>query len=110
VRDLDPDGNILRTNLHRDHMDPVALGGRYDPADEGGDDSDNAVWCCAPCNLRKGDMPFVDWLATLAPRFRRLARRVYVAKHGHAPEAFRPSRGDRDYMTFRIGMDDPDTG
>lgn len=66
--------------LHLDHMDPL---------DKGGENSiRNVVVCCGPCNIQKGKRSFLDWLAMLKPKFRKLARAIYHHKHGHSPEAF----------------------
>jgi hypothetical protein len=88
-----------RPVLERDHMDPIAWGGALDEFEGLHDDNRdphiaarNTVWCCRECNQRKGDMPFVDWLATLESRYCRLTRKVYTEKHGYPPEAFGPHR------------------
>lgn len=78
--DWTEDGKSARTYLHCDHMDPEALGG---------EDSDkNTVYCCVQCNLKKGSMPFVQWLETLDTRHATLARKIYIEKHGRTPEEF----------------------
>ena len=66
--------------LHLDHMDPL---------DKGGENSiRNVVVCCGPCNIKKGKRSFLDWLAMLEPKYRKLARTIYCHKHSHPPEAF----------------------
>lgn len=66
--------------LHLDHMDPL---------DKGGENSiRNVVVCCGPCNIQKGKRSFVDWLAMLEPKYRKLARAIYRHKHGYPPEEF----------------------
>lgn len=65
-----------------DHMDPLDLGGS--------DSLGNAVYCCTPCNLRKGRRPFLAWLEKLPAERHALARELYDARHGHPPEAFVP--------------------
>lgn len=67
---------------HIDHMDPLARGG--------GESVRNAVYACAACNLAKGRRLFVDWLLLLPAAHQQGARAIYVAKHGHEPEAFEP--------------------
>lgn len=67
---------------HIDHMDPLAHGGEESVR--------NAVYSCAACNMAKGKRLFVDWLSSLAPATAAAAREIYVAKHGHPPEAFVP--------------------
>lgn len=71
-------------SAHLDHMDPLSRGGE--------DSIRNALYVCAACNLRKRDRLFRDWLQRLAPEHREGATTIYVAKHGHAPEAFVPGR------------------
>lgn len=103
--------------VERDHMDPLIWGGGFDEYEgQYDDDRDpyiaarNTVYCCRECNQLKGDMLFVDWLKQLQPRFRRLARKVYIEKHGHRPEKFKPERmKDRYTSTWTISaVDDPD--
>ena len=72
---------VLRSP-HIDHMDPLARGGEESVR--------NAVYACAACNLAKGRRLFVDWLRTLPEVDQQAARAIYVAKHGHEPEAFEP--------------------
>ncbi|KAA5547018.1 hypothetical protein FYK55_00950 [Roseiconus nitratireducens] len=105
------DGRSTRTFIHRDHMDPVSGGGHdeYGVVDlETGtlsEDDRNLVYCCAECNLKKGEMPFLKWLERLAPEFQKLARRVYAEKHdGKQPEQFVP--GEDIVIVIRIDNDD----
>lgn len=93
ARDYSEKGNSVKTYVHQDHMDPVALGG-FDPytydlevGDFPGGDR-NVVYCCAGCNIKKKDTPFVEWLETLRPEFQKLSRDVYVQKNGRQPEDF----------------------
>ena len=75
-----PEENESEQSAHLDHMDPLSKGGE--------DSIRNAVYVCAKCNLAKRDRLFIDWLEVLPPELREKARAVYVAKHGHPPEAF----------------------
>ena len=43
---------------------------------------------CEECNLKKGDMPFVEWLKKLSPKCQEMSREVYIRKHGFPPELF----------------------
>ena len=70
------------TTAHLDHMDPLSRGGE--------ESIRNTVYVCSDCNLSKGRRLFVDWLATLDPEHRVIARNLYEAKHGHPPEDFQP--------------------
>jgi len=63
-------------------MNPISLGG--DDTDE------NTIYCCVPCNLRKKDMVFADWLDELEPEQQIKARDIYVRMHGYEPEEFEP--------------------
>lgn len=67
---------------HLDHMDPLTRGGE--------DSIRNAVYCCGTCNYAKGRRLFTAWLASLAPEYQELSRRLYIEKHGHTPEEFVP--------------------
>lgn len=69
-------------DIHRDHMDPISLGG--------GDDDENTVYCCAKCNIKKGNKLFADWLLCLEDKYRILSRNVYIQKHKSNPEDFEP--------------------
>jgi len=90
-------GNFNNSPLHLDHMDPL---------DKGGENSiRNVVVCCSPCNIKKGKRLFVDWLAMLEPKYRKLARAIYLHKHRHPPEAFIPgcsTRRDALYLEATI--------
>lgn len=77
------DGKSSRVLLHRDHMDPLSLGGE--------DSENNTVYCCLGCNIRKGNKTFIEWLNILEPQYSALARNVYIKKHKCIPENFRPS-------------------
>ena len=77
---LEPGSALL--GPHIDHMDPLARGGE--------ESMRNAVCACATCNLAKGSRLFVDWLRLLPAVNQAAAREIYVAKHGHQPEAFEP--------------------
>lgn len=63
-----------------DHMDPLSLGGE--------ESIRNAVYVCDACNMAKGRRLFTEWLDQLDEPHKSTARQVYVAKHGHEPEAF----------------------
>ena len=67
---------------HLDHMDPVSRGGE--------DSLRNAVYVCAECNRAKRNRLFVDWIKTLAPAHQLRTHELYVSKHGHSPEDFKP--------------------
>ena len=68
------------TVSHIDHMDPLELGGE--------DSIRNIIFCCSSCNAKKGSKPFLSWLKQLKPKYRKLVREIYTAKHGHPPEKF----------------------
>jgi hypothetical protein len=70
-----------KTLFHLDHMDPLDLGGE--------DSIRNTVFCCGPCNIKKGKRSFIQWLETLAPKYQKLAQSIYSEKHGHFPEQFK---------------------
>lgn len=67
---------------HLDHMDPQSKWGWDHP--------DNLLRVCKPCNLKKGDLLFHEWLDQLPPKRRAMARSVYIEKHCYPPEAFIP--------------------
>lgn len=83
VYDWTINGKSTKTYLHRDHMDPLSLGGE--------DSEDNTVYCCVNCNTKKGNKTFVAWLKNLEPKYAALAREVYIEKHKCIPEHFKPS-------------------
>jgi hypothetical protein len=66
--------------MHMDHMDPLDKGGEHSIR--------NVVFCCGPCNIKKGKRSFQQWLEVLEPQYRDLARAIYGEKHGHPPEDF----------------------
>ena len=78
-----PGDNEFEQSAHLDHMDPLSKGGE--------DSIRNAVYVCSKCNLAKRDRLFIDWLEVLPSELREKARALYVAKHGHPPEAFQPA-------------------
>jgi 5-methylcytosine-specific restriction endonuclease McrA len=80
--DWSEDGKSAKTYVNRDHMDPISLGGR--------DDNRNTVYCCRSCNIKKGNKSFIEWLKLLKPKNSELAREVYIKKHKHNPEKFKP--------------------
>lgn len=80
------EGRPSRTYLHLDHMDPLSRGGK--------DAKCNSVYCCVTCNIKKRDKLFSDWLNELMPKYRRLSRSVYTAKHRREPEEFTPSASE----------------
>ncbi|OGU38442.1 MAG: hypothetical protein A3K31_11585 [Ignavibacteria bacterium RIFOXYA12_FULL_35_25] len=77
------DGKSTKTYLHRDHMDPLSLGGE--------DIDNNTVYCCTNCNIKKGNKTFSEWLKTLESNYADLAREIYIKKHKYIPEEFKPS-------------------
>lgn len=70
--------------LHLDHMEPLQLGGE--------DSFRNAVIVCHDCNLKKGKALFKEWLPKLEPKFREIARAIYLSKMGCSPEDFEPGQ------------------
>lgn len=76
----DPELGTFRGRAHLDHMDPLELGGE--------DSIRNVVYICDNCNYRKGRRSFLDWIALLIPKYKKLSREVYEEKHGHPPEEF----------------------
>ena len=110
ARDYDANGQVIRTYVHMDHMDPLALGGydpyTYDLEIEGFPEniSRNTVYCCGDCNSKKKDMPFKDWLKLIPEKNRELARKVYVEKNGMTPEEFVA----HEDVVIRIEFDDGD--
>lgn len=70
-------------DIHLDHMDPLSLGGK--------DNERNTVYCCANCNLKKGNKSFSDWLQCLDEKQKALSRNIYIQKHKRSPEEFKPS-------------------
>lgn len=93
--DWTPEGNSERTYLHRDHMDPVSLGGE--------DSERNTVYCCVECNLQKGNKHYTDWLMELKPDYREISRSIYMQKHDRTPEGFKPSDNN---IVLKIDLDD----
>ncbi len=61
-----------------DHMHPLALGGMHSAC--------NVLVCCASCNGRKSNLPFVDWLDTLKPEQAKQCRALWVKRNGAPPE------------------------
>jgi 5-methylcytosine-specific restriction endonuclease McrA len=74
-------GKKLPLSSHTDHMDPLSRGGE--------ESIRNAVIVCGSCNSKKGNLLFVEWLKRLKPKYRKIAREIYVQKHGHNPEEFK---------------------
>ena len=74
-----PDWQYL---IELDHMDPKSRGGWDHP--------DNLLYCCRPCNQKKKDLLFKDWLLLLDDACRASARALYIKKHCYQPEAFIP--------------------
>ena len=74
-------GVELKRDSHIDHMNPLELGGE--------ESIKNAVFCCSSCNIKKGSKPFLMWLKQLKPKYRKIAREIYTAKHGYPPEKFK---------------------
>lgn len=69
---------LTKDNLVIDHMDPVAKNGAHSQT--------NLVACCIPCNQKKRDKPFLDWVNSLRGRYRDRALSVYARKHGRPAE------------------------
>jgi len=106
ARDYDESGEVTKTYLHMDHMDPVSRGG-YDPSTYDLDLEDftentlrNVVYCCSDCNLRKNDLLFVEWPKLIPTENRQLARDIYRERNGIEPEDFVP----RDDIEIRISI------
>ena len=93
--DWTSEGNSERTYLHRDHMDPISLGGE--------DSERNTVYCCVECNLKKGNKLFSDWLMELKPECREISQSIYIQKHGRVPEEFKPADNN---IVLMINLDD----
>lgn len=93
-REYASNGKPIKTFLHQDHMDALASGGEDSP--------NNTVFCCASCNVKKGDKSFADWLGQLKPKYRKLSRNIYVEKHGREPEDFEPTMSG---YTFAVELD-----
>lgn len=91
---LEPGSPLLTP--HIDHMDPLARGGE--------ESMRNAVYACETCNLAKGSRLFVDWLRRLPAAARASVREIYVAKHGHQPEAFEPAAKRPRMMLPRVDV------
>ncbi|TNC80245.1 MAG: hypothetical protein C9356_15060 [Oleiphilus sp.] len=85
-------GRSLKTYVHRDHMDPLSLGGI--------DADSNTLYCCVGCNRSKADQPFTRWLASLEEPYKTISREIYVRKHGHPPEQFKPTKQAQIYEYF----------
>lgn len=85
-----------------DHMDPLILGGE--------ESIRNAIYVCDSCNYKKGSMPFLEWLKKLEPRYSKLAKEIYIEKHGHSPEDFKEgcetSRYDSSYWELMYDADE----
>lgn len=69
---------LTSQNKSLDHMVPLSRGGSHG--------IHNVVICCRSCNLRKRDMAFADWIATLSEGCERRARRLYAQRYGAQPE------------------------
>lgn len=61
-----------------DHMDPLSRGGLHGIS--------NVITCCNPCNARKRDRPFAEWLRELDEPYRSRALGLYRRTHGHGPD------------------------
>jgi len=81
--DWTKDSKSVKTYLHRDHMNPLSLGGE--------DNDHNTVYCCTSCNVKKGNKTFIEWLKLLNLKYSKLSREVYIQKQKHIPEDFKPS-------------------
>lgn len=87
--DYTPKGSSIRTYLHRDHMDPLSLGGENTDA--------NLVYCCVGCNLKKRNKLFLDWLSELSPKYKKISRKIYIDKHSRSPEEFIQENYELEY-------------
>lgn len=67
-------------SMHLDHMDSLHKGGEHSIR--------NTIYCCGPCNIKKGRRSFMKWLEKLESEYQKLAREIYIEKHGHLPEDF----------------------
>jgi len=67
-------------SIHLEHMDSLHRGGEHSIR--------NTVYCCGPCNIKKGRLSFQKWLEKLETEYQKLAREIYTEKHGHQPEDF----------------------
>ena len=65
---------ITAESAQLDHIIPLAALGVHGVV--------NLVPCCAPCNLRKSDRSFADWVAMLDGKARSSAVRLYEARYG----------------------------
>ena len=83
-----------------DHMDPLQLGGE--------DSIRNAVFCCPPCNAKKGSKLFLTWLKELKPKYRKVARDIYIDKHDHPPEDFKSGEPTErsDGLSYELTLDE----
>ena len=81
VYDWTEKGKTTKTYINLDHMNPISLGGK--------DSESNTVYCCTECNRKKSNLPFVKWLDKLEPKYKNIARKIYIAKHGYKPEKFK---------------------
>jgi hypothetical protein len=80
-----------------------------DPLEVGGEDSiRNVVFCCSSCNIKKGSKPFLIWLKQLKPKYRKLVREIYTAKHGHQPEKFKkgPPFPRTNGLSYELTLDE----
>lgn len=73
-------GLFNENSVHLDHMDPLEKGGEHSIR--------NVVYCCGPCNIKKGKVRFAQWLESIDSKFREAVRAVYTEKHGHSPDDF----------------------
>lgn len=65
---------------HIDHMNPLSFGGDIS--------YENCIHVCPKCNLKKGNMSFALWLQKLVPEYKELSEKIYIRKHGYAPDQF----------------------
>lgn len=77
----DNDPLLKWKDIHRDHMDPISLGGE--------DTDENTIYCCANCNIKKGNKLFSDWFLCLEEKYKTISRNVYIQKHKRNPEDFK---------------------
>jgi len=86
------DYNQCREIFHIDHLNPLRLGGE--------DSIRNAVCVCKTCNLKKGSSSFLSWLDKLKPKYKAIARNIYIEKLGYPPEEFVESESLADVRTY----------
>lgn len=72
------DRKLNAENKTLDHLVALSRGGAHG--------IHNVLICCRSCNIRKNDMPFDQWIATLSESCEIRARKIYHQRYGSAPE------------------------